>query len=48
MRIAYLALKAFAPKAKAFENAAKDPTRAQKKLLFKYLSKNKNKLRKKV
>lgn len=42
MRIARLALKALAPKAKAFENATIDPIRAQKKILFKYLARNKD------
>ena len=42
MHIAYLALKALAPKARAFENATTDPMRAQKKILFEYLSRNKN------
>src|SRR3989338_614879 len=42
MHIAYLALKALTLKAKAFEDAAKDPMRAQKKILLEYVSRNKN------
>ncbi|MDO8536531.1 MAG: GH3 auxin-responsive promoter family protein [Candidatus Omnitrophota bacterium] len=42
MRIAYLALKALAPKAKAFERSTLDPMKAQKKLLLQYLSKNRS------
>lgn len=42
MNIAYLALKALAPKARQFEKSTKEPMKAQKKTLFQYLSRNKN------
>ncbi|MDP3790891.1 MAG: GH3 auxin-responsive promoter family protein [Candidatus Omnitrophota bacterium] len=42
MRIAYLALKILAPKARHFENSTKKPIEVQKKLLFQYLHRNKN------
>jgi hypothetical protein len=42
MNIASLALKTFAMKALYFERATKDPMRAQEKVLFEYLSRNKD------
>jgi len=42
LRIAQLALKALAPRARAFERSTLDPMKAQGSLLLKYLSKNKN------
>jgi len=42
LHIAYLALKALAPKARAFERSTLDPMKAQKRLLLKYLSKNRS------
>ena len=42
MRIANLALKALAPRARLFENATKNPVEVQRKLLLQYLSRNKN------
>ena len=42
MRIAYLALKAFTLKAKAFEKSTKNPIDVQKKLLLEYLRKNRS------
>ena len=42
MRIAYIALKALAPKAKAFERSTLDPMKAQKRLLLEYLSRNRS------
>ncbi|MCX5668108.1 MAG: GH3 auxin-responsive promoter family protein [Candidatus Omnitrophica bacterium] len=40
--IAHIALKALAPKARAFERSTLDPMKAQKKLLLEYLSKNRS------
>lgn len=42
MKLIYYVLKLLAPKAKAFENATKNPMTAQKKVLFEFLSRNKN------
>ena len=42
MNLMYYALKILAPKVKAFENATKDPAKAQKKILFEFLKRNKN------
>jgi hypothetical protein len=42
LRIAHLALKTIAPKARAFEISTQDPMKAQRKLLLSYLSKNKD------
>ena len=42
MRIAYLALKAFALKAKAFEKSTKNPIDVQEKFLLEYLRKNRS------
>jgi hypothetical protein len=42
LRIAYFALKALAPKARAFERSTLDPMKAQNKLLLAYLSKNRD------
>ncbi|MDP2928880.1 MAG: GH3 auxin-responsive promoter family protein [Candidatus Omnitrophota bacterium] len=42
MRIAYLALKVFALKAKAFEKSTKNPITVQEKLLLGYLHKNRS------
>ena len=42
MRIAHIALKALALKARLFEQSTKDPTRTQRNLLLKYIRRNKN------
>ena len=42
MNLANIAIRMLAQKAKAFENATKDPMAAQKKILFEYLKRNKN------
>jgi hypothetical protein len=42
LRIAHLALKALAPKARAFERSTLDPMKAQKRLLLEYISKNRS------
>jgi len=42
LRIAYLALKALALKARAFERSTLDPVKAQEALLLEYLSKNRD------
>jgi len=42
MNIAKIAMSALAPKARAFEEATKDPIKHQKKVLFEYISRNKN------
>ena len=42
MRIAYFILKILAVKAKLFENATKNPIKAQRRLLLQYLARNKN------
>ena len=41
-RIAYLALKTFAPKARIFENATKNPMAAQNRLLLQYIARNRH------
>lgn len=40
MRIAYFAMKALAPRARAFEKSTRDPMKAQERVLLQYLSKN--------
>jgi len=40
MNIAYFALKALAPRARAFEKAAENPLEAQKRVLLEYLARN--------
>ena len=40
--LAYLALKTLTPKARQFENATKDPSASQRKILFDYLGRNRN------
>ena len=42
MNFAYIALKALAPKARAFERSTKDPIVSQERVLLEYLSRNKN------
>lgn len=42
MRIAHFVLKALAPSARAFERLTLDPMKAQKRLLLKYLSRNRS------
>ncbi len=42
MRIAYFALKALAPRARAFERSTLDPLKAQKSLLLEYVSRNRS------
>ncbi len=42
MNITYLTLKTLTPKARAFEEATKNPVRYQEKVLLEYLARNKN------
>ena len=42
MNFVHYALKAMAPRARAFEKATKDPIKTQKKVLFEFLKRNKN------